>query len=329
MLAYRGSSSDMALGLVGIGSAIIDFAPATLGVPLSKVNSFTPSAGGAVSNLLVAASRLGLRTGLLGCVGDDEFGSLILRDFEQEGVDTSCVKRIKGRATGIAFYSVDGKGERHYAFYRLPGYSDPEAMLRPEDIEEEYIAQSRMLHFSESLLRRNETRDAVFKALKIAKDCDVSVSYDPNMRAELWEDKKGFLETQREALDLANIFLATLKEASLIVGRGAVDVTAERVLAFGPDIVVIRGKSFYQVATSSRSFRTPVFKVKVVDTSGAGDAFDAGFLTGLIREWPLERAVSLGSAVAALKVMKAGTRGGLPRMDEAAKFLEEQSKSSF
>jgi len=278
---------------------------------------------------LWGASRLGLRTGFLGCVGDDEFGSLILRDFEQEGVDTSCVKRVKGRATGIAFYSVDEKGERHYAFYRLPGYSDPEAMLRPEDIKEEYIAQSKMLHFSESLLRRSEMRDAVFKALRIARNHGVSISYDPNMRAELWGDRKGFLETQREALSLADIFLATLKEASLIVSRGTVDVTAEKVLALGPNIVVIRGKSFYQVATPSRSFRTPVFKVKAVDTSGAGDAFDAGFLNGLIREWPLEKAVSLGSAVAALKVMKAGTRAGLPRIEETVKFLEEQSKVSL
>jgi len=317
------------LDLVGIGSAIVDFAPVTLGVPLSKVKSFFPSAGGAVSNLLVAASRLGLRTGFLSCVGDDEFGSFVMRDFEQEGVDISCVKRVKGRATGIAFYSVDEKGERQYVFYRLPGYSDPEAMLRPEDIKEDYIAQSRMLHFSESLLRRSEARDAVFKALTTARNHGVSTSYDPNMRAELWEDRKDFIETQREALGLADIFLATLKEASLIVGRRTAEVTATRVLATGPSIVVIREKSFYQVATPSCSFRTPVFKVEAVDTSGAGDAFDAGFLTGLIRGWSLEKAVSFGSAVAALKVMKAGTRAGLPGMEEAVKFLRERSKASL
>ena len=85
----------MGLDLVGLGSAIIDFAPADVGIPLSEVRSFVPSAGGAVANLLVAASRLGLRTGFLGCVGYDEFGAFILRDFEREGVDISCVKRVK------------------------------------------------------------------------------------------------------------------------------------------------------------------------------------------------------------------------------------------
>ena len=316
----------MSLDLIGLGSAIMDFTPANPGVPLSKVQAFIPSAGGAVANLLVASSRLGLRTSFLGCVGDDEFGSFILRDFEQEGVDTSCVKRVKGKATGIAFYSVDEKGERQYVFYRLPGYSDPETMLRPRDIKEQYIAQSKMLHFSESLLRISETRDAMFKALKIAKDNGVSVSYDPNMREELWGDRKEFLEMHRKALDLADVFLATLKETSLIVGRRTAEATPEEVLDLGPDIVVIREKSFYRVATRSQSFGTPVFKVIALDTSGAGDAFDGGFLTGLIRGWPLERAVLLGSAVAALKVMKVGTRGGLPRMEEVVKFLEEQSK---
>jgi len=319
----------MGLDLIGLGSAIIDFTPVNPGVPLCEVQAFIPSAGGAVANLLVAASRLGLRTGFLGCVGDDEFGSFILRDFEREGVDTSHVKRVKGRATGIAFYSVDEKGERHYVFYRLHGYSDPETMLRPKDIKEEYVAQSKMLHFSESLLRKSETRNAVFRALKIAKDSGVSVSYDPNMREELWGDRGEFLKIQRKALGLANVFLATLKETSLIVGRRTAKVTAEEVLTLGPEIVVIREKNFYRVATRSQSFRTPVFKVRAVDTSGAGDAFDAGFLTGLIRGWSLEKAVLLGSTVAALKVMKVGTRTGLPRMEEAVKFLEEQSKSSL
>ncbi len=71
----------MALDLVGLGSAIIDFVPADVGVSLSQVRSFAPSAGGAVANLLVAASRLGLKTGFLGYVGDDEFGTFILRDL--------------------------------------------------------------------------------------------------------------------------------------------------------------------------------------------------------------------------------------------------------
>jgi len=317
----------MKLDLIGLGSAIIDFAPANLGVSLSEVQSFIPSAGGAVSNLLVAASRLGLNTGFLGCVGDDEFGTFILRDFEREGVDTSCVKRVKGRATGIAFYSVDERGERHYVFYRFPGYSDPESTLKPEDVKDEYIAQARMLHFSESMLRRSLTRETVFKVLQVAKENGVLVSYDPNMRMKLWADREEFLRIQRKALGFTDIFLTTLEEARLLVGGRTSEESANEALALGPSTVVIREERSYQVATQNQNFRIPILKVKAVDTSGAGDAFDAGFLTGFIEGWSLDEAVLLGSAVAALKVMKAGTRAGLPRREEALKFIREQTET--
>lgn len=315
----------MGLDLVGLGSAIIDFAPSNLGVPLSEVQSFVPSAGGAVSNILVAASRLGLRAGFLGCVGDDEFGSLIMRDFEHEGVDTSCAKRVKGRATGIAFYSVDKRGERHYVFYRFPQYSDPETMLRPDDIRGECITRSKMLHFSEAMLRRSQTRDTAFKILRIAKESGVSVSYDPNMREELWRDSEELLKTQRRTLGFTDVFMATHKEAALIAGGRTAEESSKRVLSLGPSTVVVREADRYQVVTKDQSFVVPIFEVEAVDTSGAGDAFDAGFLTGLIRRWPLDRAVLLGGAVSALKVMKVGTRAGLPRMEEALRFINERT----
>lgn len=315
----------MSLDLIGLGSAIIDFAPGNLGVPLRQVKSFVPFAGGSVSNLLVAASRLGLTTGFLGCVGEDEFGSFVIRDFEDEGVDTACAKRVKGRATGIAFYSVDKNGERHYVFYRIPGYSDPETMLKPEDIREEYIAKARMLHLSESLLRKTQTRDTVFKVLQIAKENRVSVSYDPNMRKELWDDREEMRGIQKQVLRLTDVFSATFEEASLVIGGESAEESAGKALDMGPSTVVIRERSYYQVATQDSRFRLPTFEVKAVDTSGAGDAFNAGLLTGLVKGWSPERAVKLGSAVAALKVMKIGTRAGLPNIEEASRFINERT----
>ena len=322
------NTCEMSLDLVGFGSAIIDFAPANLGVPLSEVESFVPYAGGAVANVLVAASRLGLKTRFLGCVGDDEFGAFIIRDFKREGVDTSCVKQVKGRATGIAFYSVDEKGERHYVFYRFPGYADPESTFRPEDIKPEYISKAKALHFSESGLRHPQTRGAVFHAVQIARKNRLIISYDPNMRPDLWDDRKELLEIQRKAVSLADIFVATFEEAKLIVGETSPKETVRSILALGPSTVVIREKLHYQVATRNRVFKVPVFRVKAVDTSGAGDAFDAGFLTGFLKDWSLEDAVRLGSAVAALKVSKAGTRAGLPRMKEALEFMRTRRKGT-
>lgn len=315
----------MRLDLMGLGSAIIDFAPANTGVPLSKVRAFIPFAGGAVANILVAASRLGLRTGFLGCIGDDEFGAFLMRDFEREGVDTSCVKRVRDWATGLAFYSVDERGERHYVFYRVPGHSDPETTLKPEDIKPEYIAQCKVLHFSEALLRCKETRNTVFKALSVAKENGVMISYDPNMRMELWPSREEIIETQREVLRVVDVFLATLREAKLIIGKESAEEVADSICALGPSTVVIRESDRYRIATRARTLTLPIFKAKAVDSSGAGDAFDAGFLTGVIKDWSLDKAVLLGSAVAALKVLKVGTRAGLPSMEEAVRFIRKRT----
>ncbi|MBS7614538.1 sugar kinase [Candidatus Bathyarchaeota archaeon] len=317
----------MKLDLVGLGSAIVDFVPNKTGVSLSEVCSFSPSAGGAVANVVVAASRLGLTTAFVGCVGDDEFGAFILRDFKKEGVDVSYLKKVKGRNTGVAFYSVDKCGERHYVFYRFPGYSDPESELALEDADIEYITCAKVLHVSEAMFRQDRTRETTLKVLSSAKEKGVMVSYDPNMRKTLWSSQERFSETQRKIIGLTDIFLSTLKEASLIVGEQGGREIAERTLALGPSIVVLREERCYQVRTVNQRLTVPISKVKAVDTSGAGDAFDAGFLTGVIKGMSLKKAVLLGNAVASLKVMKVGTRTGLPRMNEALAYIRSKGRS--
>ncbi|MEM2889189.1 MAG: PfkB family carbohydrate kinase, partial [Candidatus Bathyarchaeia archaeon] len=95
----------------------------------------------------------------------------------------------------------------------------------------------------------------------------------------------------------------------------------------GPSIIVLREERCYRVRTGNQLLTVPITKVRAVDTSGAGDAFDAGFLTGVIKGMPPEKAVLLGNAVASLKVMKVGTRAGLPRMEEALAYIRSQGRS--
>ena len=315
----------MDLDLVGLGSAIIDFAPSNAGVPLSEVKSFIPYAGGSVSNILVAASRLGLKTGFLGCVGDDEFGTFILKDFIKEGVDVSYVKKVVKLATGIAFYNVDEKGERHYIFYRFPGFSDPETMLSPNDVKEEYLSCTKMLHFSEAMLRKNQTRETVIRILETARRNGVKVSYDPNTRESLWNTMEEFREIQRRVLGYTDVFLSTSKEAHLIAGGKDIAGIIENILALGPSIIVIRKERQYHLFDHGKKSVIPVFQAEAVDTSGAGDVFVAGFICGIVKGITLDKAIMLGSAAAAIKVATHGTRGGLPNMDDVRKFLKKRA----
>jgi sugar/nucleoside kinase (ribokinase family) len=313
----------MTYDLVGLGSAIVDFVPSSLGVPLKEVKLFSPSAGGAVSNILVGGSRLGLGTSLLGCVGDDEFGEFILEDLRNEKVDVSMVKRVKERTTGIAFYSLDKTGERHYVFYRIPGHSDPESMLRKDDIRKERFVQTKVFHLSESLLRGTATRNTVYWILKRAKKKGVIVSYDPNVRESLWINQEDFDDTQHKVIGFTDILMSTYEEMKVITHEESIPQILDTALSIGPSVVVVRFDERYILATKDKEYQIPIFPVKAVDTSGAGDAFDAGFLFGYIRKWPLDKSVLLGGAVAAIKVSKIGTKSGLPNREEAMKFLDK------
>ena len=135
--------------------------------------------------------------------------------FDGDGVKGTEVSN-KG---GIAFYSIDKKGERHYVFYRFPGYSDPESTFMPEDIDREYFTGVKMLHLSEATFRQIETRETALKVLHFAKENGVSISYDPNIRETLWNNKEEFFKTQKKIISLVDVFLATLKEANFIVGE--------------------------------------------------------------------------------------------------------------
>ncbi|MEM2921955.1 MAG: carbohydrate kinase family protein, partial [Candidatus Bathyarchaeia archaeon] len=281
-------------------------------------------AGGAVANVVVAASRLGLKTGFIGAVGDDEFGEFLINDFKKERVDISQIKRVKGVATGIAFYSVDKNGERHYVFYRFPGYSDTESALSLRDIRLDYLSRSKTLHFSESMIRREASRKTVFYTVRNCRRLGLTISYDPNVRLRLWGSRGKLLKTQREVLGLVDILLCTIEELMLITGTKQLEYAIRATLRLGVNTIIIRSRDYYRVVTQEIDNSIPSFKVRAVDTSGAGDAFDAGFLAGVVKRLPLEEAVRLGGATAAIKISKAGTRGGLPSMKEVQEFLREK-----
>ena len=202
-------------------------------------------------------------------------------------------------------------------------------MLRSEDVSKEYLEKSKMFHFSEAMLRKSQTRKTVFKIIQVAKEKRVSISYDPNVREALWNNMEEFHKTQNMVLNVTSIFLATSKEAALIAGGSAIEETLGNILSLGPSIVVLRERHQYEVAALGKRYTIPIFEVKAVDTSGAGDVFIAGFLTGLAKKLAVDRAVMFGSAAAAIKVMTAGTRGGLPEIKDVVRFIKERTSMEF
>jgi 2-dehydro-3-deoxygluconokinase len=198
-------------------------------------------------------------------------------------------------------------------------------MLSPDDVKEEYLSRAKMLHFSEAMLRKNQTREIVIRVLETAKRNGVKVSYDPNTRESLWNTMEEFREVQRRVLGYTDIFLSTSKEACLIAGGKGIAGIIENILALGPSIIIIRQKRKYHLFEHGKKYVIPVFQAEAVDTSGAGDVFTAGFICGIVKGITSKKAIMLGSAAAAIKVATHGTRGGLPNMDDVRKFLKKRA----
>lgn len=310
------------MDVVVLGSAFVELVPSRTHVDLSRVGSFGLSIGGSATNMAIAASRLGAKVGLLTAVGADDFGKFVLKELRDERIDVSNAKRIKGHRTGLSSYTVDEKGVKKYHFYRFPGYSSPEATLSADDVRQTYIEGARALALGEACVRRLPSRSFALAAVRSARKKNRLILYDPNFRSSLWANPSRAAEITGRFISLASITTPNEKEALLITGRRSKDSAIEDLLKLGVRVVAVKeAERGCTVATKAEIIHVPAFRVRAVDDTGAGDAFAAGLVVGLLRGMTVKNAALLANAVGALKVSKPGTVGGMPHMREVKRFL--------
>jgi sugar/nucleoside kinase (ribokinase family) len=310
------------MDVVVLGSAFVELVPSRTRVDLSRVGSFGLSIGGSATNMAVAASRLGAKVGLLTAVGADDFGEFVLKELGDERIDVSNAKRIKGYRTGLSSYTVDEKGIKKYHFYRFPGYSSPEATLSADDVRRTYIEGARALALGEACARQLPSRNFAMAAVRSARKKRRLILYDPNFRSSLWTDPSRAAEITERFIGLASIATPNEKEVLLITGRRSKDSAIADLLKLGTKVVAVKeAERGCTVATRAEVVHVPAFRVRAVDDTGAGDAFAAGLVVGLLRGMTLRNAALLANAVGALKVSKPGTVDGMPHMREVKKFL--------
>ena len=269
--------------LVSLGEFLIDFVPADRGVTLEDAERFVRAAGGAPANVAVGASRLGVPAAFLGKVGDDPFGRHLAQVLEREGVDASGVRFDQEARTALAFVSLGEGGERDFVFYRNPS---ADMRYRPDEVDEEIIASADVLHIGSISLIQEPSRAATLHALDVARRNGAWVSYDPNLRLALWpsaaEAKRGILSIWERA----NVIKVSEEELTFLAG--STDVGAARELMHDDlDLLVVTlGAAGVRYLCGERwgggSGVVPGFPVDAIDTTGAGDAFMAALLAGLL-----------------------------------------------
>jgi len=306
----------MKKSVVSVGDANVDliapisFFPKKGGEIL--IDRLEMRAGGSAANLSVAVSRLGLMSGFVGRIGNDSIGRFLTGEFKEEKVNISQLQVDEKIGTGFTFILVTGEGER-----TMFGFRGANVYLSPDEIDVNYIQNADALHISGYSLLRDPQRKAALKALEEAKKAGILVSFDAGVLPAI--KATDLMRSTLRSVDL--LFLNELEAASL-TGIKNPEKAAKRALKLGPNVVAMKlGKGGCLILSKEEEIHSPAFNVKVVDTTGAGDAFDAGFLAGIIEGWDLKRAARFANGVGALSTMKVGARSALPNRREVERFL--------
>ncbi|EFM09230.1 PfkB domain protein [Paenibacillus curdlanolyticus YK9] len=286
---------------------------------LERAVSLEQGFGGAESNVAIGAARLGVSVGWFGALGDDPFGRMIVKTMRGEGVDVSQAKLSTEASTGLMFReSVAGRLAVHY--YRK---NSAASQMAPDDLNEDYIRGSKLLHVTGITMALSEScRRTVLRAVEIAREADVPVSFDPNLRLKLWS-----IEEAREALlpiaAKADYFLPGWDELQLLYETSDWELVKARLNELNAVSIVKSKDDQTVILDKGKTDTVPFYPAdNVVDTVGAGDGFCAGFLSGIVKGMTPVEAVRLASVTGSLAVQMRGDWEALPTWAAAAQRLD-------
>jgi len=276
--------------------------------------------GGSAANVAVALARLGVAVTLVGAVGDDGYGRWILDDLSREGVNIRSISTVHDAFTPMVMALVETNGERMIVVW--PPEGGAQSQLQTDAIDPALISSASWLHTTGMCLRASPARDAVLYAMELAHEAGLTVSLDLNLRLECCGLEDATRKTFERAVELSDIVFGNAEEEILpIAGKDSAKAGAQY-LCDGKRIVIARlGDKGALVTTPKETFHVPAFQTKVVDTLGAGDAFDGGFIAGSLTGTGIREATRWGNAVAAFKIGRAGAQA-LPYMNDLRKMLK-------
>ncbi len=266
----------------------------------SFIHDYTEACGGSAANTTVALARLGCKVGFIGKVADDHQGQLQIDCFRTEGVDTEGIIHASKGKSGVCLGFVDKKGAR--ALYINSGVNDS---IEFRELQANYVFQTDFLHLSSFV---GEKSFRTQKKLLSFLPEGVKLSFDPG---SLYA-QKGFAAIE-PIIQNSYIMMPNAVELELLTGESDVPKGAELLLSAGVKVVAVKlGAKGCYITDGEEKLSIQAFKVNVVDTTGAGDAFNAGFLYGLTHNRTLAECGRLGNFVASKSVTAMGARAGLP-----------------
>ncbi|MHA1648963.1 MAG: carbohydrate kinase family protein [Candidatus Helarchaeota archaeon] len=280
-----------------------------------EVVDFKELPGGSAANYIVGVARLGVKAGFIGKIGDDYYGQILLKDFKKENVDISQIKIEKNIHSGTCLIPIDKDGNRQIFSFR-----GANAKLNITDIDSKYIQQASLIHVT------SPPKEVAEYVAQLAREYKILFSYDPG--GKVIHKGLNFIES---VLSNTDIFLPSKSELKILFPELKDPLTAGYQLLnnFGIQIIAIKlGAQGCLIVSDKEEIYAKGFKVKVVDTTGAGDSFAAAFTVAFLKRWNLSKCAEFANAAGALAITQVGARSALPTIHEIEKFLEEKEKFS-
>lgn len=324
------------LDIVMLGRITIDFNPAYSEEvkeefkPLKKVHYFEKYVGGSPANIAVGTTKHGLKAGFIGKVSDDQFGDYVVEYFEEQGIDTTCITRCTGgEKLGLTFTEMLSSSKSRILMYRN---CIADLQLSVDDIDEEYIKSAKMLLVSGTALAESPSREAVLKAVMLARKNHTKILFDIDYREYNWKNSD----------EISIYYSAAAKEADIIMGsREEFDLTEKLICpgmtdeesaaywqGYNAKIVVIKhgmqGSTAY--TCDGQNFSVKPFPVTARKGFGGGDGYGSGFLYGLYSGWEIIDCLEFGSAEASMMVRANNCTDALPTTEEVRNFIKEEKE---
>ena len=315
------------IDVVALGELLIDFtcvSTDTDGYPTMAAHP-----GGAPANFLAALAKFGARTALLGKVGSDSLGRLLVGTLESAGIDTRGLLVDDSVFTTLAFVTLDQQGDREFSFARKPG---ADTCITFEELDTQLIDEAKVFHFGTLSLTDEPARTATQKAVAYARSKGKLITYDPNLRKPLWRDLQEARQQLLWGLQQADVVKISDEEVEFLFGLGVQEGAAHILSNYPVKLVFVTCGAdgcWYQNAKAQG--HVPSLKdIRVRDTTGAGDIFGGSAVWKLLQmnklpqqleKTELEEIVRFACTAAGLSTTQPGGISSVPALDEVQKLM--------